>query len=117
MSLIPNLNRQIQIQSQTTTQDEYGQPQATWNTIYTCWANIDIQQSQLIYSTAEFVDKVTHRITVRWTPSPVFNAGMQIVFTEPYTGVVHTYEIMTVLNPQQSNFWMTFICYELRAQE
>jgi SPP1 family predicted phage head-tail adaptor len=113
----PNLNRRIAIQSQTTSQDATGQEQQTWNTAYSCWAEIDIQQSQLIYSTAEFMSKVTHRITVRWTPTPVFQPNMQIVFTEPYTNVTHTYTIEAILNPKQANFWLTFLCYELNASE
>lgn len=114
---IPNLNRRIQIQSQSTSQDSFGQPQQTWTTVYTCWANIDVQQSQLIYSTAEFVAKTTHRITIRWTHSVVFEPNMRIVFTEPYTGVVHTYNIEGILNPQQSNFWLTLLAYELDGAE
>jgi SPP1 family predicted phage head-tail adaptor len=113
----PNLNRRIQIQQQTTTQDSFGQEQQTWNTVYTCWAEIDIQQSQLIYSTAEFVSKVTHRITIRWTFSEVFVPNMRIVFTEPYTNVTHTYNIEAITNPKQQNFWLIFLCYELNASE
>jgi SPP1 family predicted phage head-tail adaptor len=113
----PNLNRRIAIQQQTTTQDAYGQPQSTWNTVYCCWAEIDVQQSQLIYSTAEFVSKVTHRITMRWTPTPVIQPNMQIVFVEPYTNVTHTYNIEAILNPKQANFWMTILAYELNSSE
>ena len=58
----PNLNRRISIQSQTTSQDEFGQEQQAWNTVYSCWADIDVQQSQLLYQTAEFVSKITHRL-------------------------------------------------------
>lgn len=111
------LNRRIQIQSQSTTQDGFGQPVQTWTTQYTCWASIDIQASQLIYSTAEFISKVTHRITMRWTSSVVIKPNMRIVYTEPTTGVVHTYEIQALLNDQQRNRQLIAMCYELAAQE
>jgi SPP1 family predicted phage head-tail adaptor len=113
----PNLNRRITIQSQTTTQDSYGQEQQTWSPVYECWAEIDIVQSQLIWSTAEFISKTTHRITIRWTPTPDIQPNMQIVFVEPYTNVSHTYEIQTIVNPKQGNFWMVLLAYELNASE
>jgi SPP1 family predicted phage head-tail adaptor len=111
------LNRRIQVQSQTTAQDDFGQEQQTWTTQYTCWASIDIQASQLIYSTAEFMSKVTHRITMRWTSSTVIQPNMRIVYTEATTGVVHTYEIQALLNDKQSNRQLIAMCYELAAQE
>jgi SPP1 family predicted phage head-tail adaptor len=114
---MPNLNRRIAIQSQTTSQDSFGQEQQTWTTQYECWAEIDVQQSQLIYSTAEFVSKVTRRITIRWTKSQVFQPNMRIVFVEPFINITHTYNIEAVLNPKQANFWLTFLCYELNAVE
>jgi SPP1 family predicted phage head-tail adaptor len=114
---IPNLNRRIQIQTQTAAQDSFGQPQQTWTTAYTCWASIDVQASQLVYSTAEFLDKVTHRITARWTSSFVFAANQRIVYTEATTGIVHTYEIQAVLNDKQGNRMLILMAYELGASE
>jgi len=110
-------NRRIQIQTQTTSQDSLGQPQQTWNTVYSCWANLDIQQSQLVYSTVEFISKVTHRITIRWTHSIVLLPNMRVVYTESTTGVVHTYNIEALVNPQQGNVWVTILAYELNANE
>jgi SPP1 family predicted phage head-tail adaptor len=114
---IGQLNRRIAIQQQTTTQDEYGQPQQTWSTVYSCWASNDVQQSQLIYSTAEFIEKVTHRITIRWTHSLVLQPNMRIVYTEPPTNVAHTYNIEALVNPMQGNVWLTVLCYELDGNE
>ncbi len=111
------LNRRIQIQTQTTTQDATGQPQQSWATAYECWAKIDIQNSQLIYSTAEFMSKVTRRITIRWTSSVVISANQRIVYTEPTTGIAHTYNIEAVLNDQQRNRMLILMCYELDASE
>jgi SPP1 family predicted phage head-tail adaptor len=98
-----DFNRRIQIQTQSSAQDSFGQPLRTWVTGYTCWASVDVQNSQLIYNTAEFMSKVTHRITVRWTSSFTFAASQRIVYTEATTGIMHTYEIQAVLNPKQGN--------------
>ncbi len=111
------LNRRIQVQQQGVNQDSYGQPIQTWYTVYTCWANIDVQRSQLIYSTAEFINKNTVRVWIRYTWSLVFSTGDRLVYTEPTTGVVHTYEIQSVLNPEQSNVWIQFLVYELEPNE
>jgi SPP1 family predicted phage head-tail adaptor len=114
---IGKLNKRVQIQTQTTSQDAFGQPQQTWTTVYTAWAAIDIQASQLLYATAEFVAKVTHRITLRWTSSVVIAANQRIVYTEPTTGVVHTYEIQALLNTRQANRELIAMAYELDGAE
>src|SRR5882757_1001077 len=95
------LNRRIQIQSQTTSVDpRSGQPLPTWSTLYTCWASIGVQGSQLLYSTSEFMSRVASRIEMRWTSSVIISAKQRVVSTEPTTGVVHTYVIEAVLNDQ-----------------
>lgn len=111
------LNRRVQIQQQTATQDPFGQPQQNWTTIYTAWAKISIVKGQLLYQTAEFVSKATHLITLRWTSSVVIKANMRIVYTEATTGVVHTYNIEAPLNEDQRNRLLTVLAYELSASE
>lgn len=114
------LNRRIQIQQQSTTVDldAFNQPTpASWNTIYSCWASIDIQGSQLLYSTAEFLSKVTSRITMRWTSSVIISAKQRVVYIEPTTGVVHTYQIIAPLNTKQGNKELVLLCYELESAE
>lgn len=114
------LNRRIQIQAQSTTAelDAFQQPTpASWNTVYTCWANIDIQASQLLYSTAEFIGETTFRISLRWTSSVIFTPSQRVLYTEPATGVVHTYQIKTVMNDRQANKQITLLCYEIASEE
>ena len=113
------LNRRVQIQSQGTSElDAFQQPlPADWNTVYECWASIDIQASQLLYSTAEFMSKVAYRITMRWTSSVVFSAKQRVIYKEPTTGIVHTYEIQAVLNDKQANRQLILMAYELEAKE
>jgi SPP1 family predicted phage head-tail adaptor len=109
------LNRRISIQSQTTAQDAMGQEFQAWSEVWPCWASIEIQNSQLLYSTAEFVSKVTTRITFRYTTSVQILPNMRIVFTEQSTGIVHTYEIQALVNDKQADRQLMALCYELNA--
>ncbi|HET9087143.1 MAG TPA: phage head closure protein [Acidobacteriaceae bacterium] len=111
------LDRRIQIQSQSTVQDTFGQRVNTWTTFYTCWASLDIVKAQLLYNTGDFVDKATQYITIRYTSSQTFSIGDRIIYSEPTTGIVHTYEIQSVLNPEQANVYIQFLAYELFGLE
>jgi SPP1 family predicted phage head-tail adaptor len=111
------LNRRIAIQSQTTAQDSFGQELQTWTQVYACWANISVQNSQLINATAEFVSKVTHRVTLRYTSSVVIAANQRVVYKEQVTGVIHTYNIEAVLNTEQANKEIVVLAYEIGAKE
>jgi SPP1 family predicted phage head-tail adaptor len=112
-------NRRIKIQSPSTTElDAFQQPlPAKWDTIYSCWAAIDIQASQLLYSTAEFMSKVTYRITMLWTSSVVISAKQRIVYVEPTTQITHTYEVIAPLNTKAANRELVLLCYELEVEE
>lgn len=116
---LSKLNRKVTIQAETPgSVDAFGQPlPSSWETVRTAWANIDIQGSSLVYETSAFIEKVVHRITIRWSTSPVITPNMRVVYTEPYTGVTHTYNILAVLNPDQQNFWLVLMCNELDGQE
>ena len=84
------LNRRVQIQSQTTTQDAAGQELQVWSQIYTCWASIDVLRGQLTPANSELVSKATHNITIRYTSSLIIAANQRVIYTETATGVVHT---------------------------
>ena len=111
------LNRKINIQANTTSQDAFGGQIQNWSTLYSCWANIDVQGSQLQYSTAEFISNTTYRITIRYTNSAVISPSQRVVYTDPATGIVHTYEIKGVMNPNQQNKQLTLLCYSLDNKE
>lgn len=113
-------NRRIELQAQSTTTelDSFQQPTpAAWTTIYKCWASISVQNSQLLYSTAEFMSKSAHRITMLWTSSVIVSAKQRIVYKEPSTAIAHTYEIESVLNTDQANREIICLAYELGASE
>jgi len=104
------LNRRISLQSQSEAQDDFGQPLTTWTTYLQTWANIDIQNSQLKFATAEFVSKVTYRITIRYPRVPVA-ANDRIVYTD--TMGQHIYEIQACLNTKAANKELVLMAYEL----
>lgn len=111
------LNRRVTIQKQATTQDAFGTLLQDWTNVATVWASIDIQQSQLLYSTAEFVSKVTYRITIRWSRDFEVSAKNRVVYTNPASGVTHTYEVMAVVNTRAANDERVILCYELNGGE
>lgn len=114
---VGSLNCRVQIQQQTAAQDDFGQQQQTWTTVYTAWARIGVVHGQLLYQTAEFISKATHEITLRWTSSVVIVPNMRVVYTEATTGVVHTYNVEALLNADQRNRILIILAYELNASE
>lgn len=113
---IGQLNRRVTIQQQSTAQDFMGQELSSWDPVLVTWANIDIQTSQLLYSTAEFVSKTVVRITFRWTSSVVIKPSMRIIYGEAGTGVQHIYEIQTLVNDKQADRFIIALCYELNPE-
>lgn len=110
-------NRRITIQSQTCSQDEFGQPVDTWNTAYQCWAAINVKNGKQIYSTAEFVAKTTLQIDVLWVASFVFTPNQRVIYIENSSGVTHTYQIESISNADQANKIVSLLVYELGANE
>lgn len=110
------MNRRVKFLQETTAQDFLGQPLSTWSTVYECWASIDIQATQLLYSTAEFLAKTVIRITFRWTSSVVILPNMRIQYQENSTGITHTYEIQSLVNDKQANRQLMALCYELQGE-
>ena len=80
------------------------------------WASIDIQNSALIYSTAEFMSRVNYRITIRWQPSIVIAPNMRVIYMD-CLGTTHTYEIQAVLNTKVANKEIVLMAYELDGQQ
>jgi len=111
------LNRRIFVQSQSTTQDAFGEPLASWTTVYQCWANINPKGGKQTYSTAEFISKNTLDIIVRWTSSFTFQPNQRVVYAENSSGVSHLYNIESISNPDQANRTVTLTVYELNGAE
>ena len=88
-----SLRHSIEIQSRSTTPDSFGQPIATWSTVLTPRASIDILTQRELYQADQLSGQVSHVITIRWPGILVqIVPGMQVVFGS------HTYRIQTVDN-------------------
>lgn len=110
------LNRRIIFFRQTTQKDAFGQPLPNWLSYYSCWADLDIQGSQLIYSTAEFIEKVAYRITIRYTKSAQIKPNDRIQYVDPL-GFTHTYEIQSLVDVDTAHKWLTVFAYELNGPQ
>lgn len=110
-------NKYISIQQQTTTQDSFGQPSQTWNTVLHCWASIGTVTGQLLYSTAEFVAKATHKITFCWGTDVLIQPNMRIVYVNEALRITRTFNIQALLNENESDMFITALCYELNAPQ
>ena len=111
------LNRRISILARSTSRDAAGGLSQMWEPVCTTWAAIDIQNSALVYETAEFVSKVTYRITMRYRTDVILDNSKRLRYIEPTTGVQHLYEIKAPLNTLAANRELVLICYELGGSE
>src|SRR6185437_14727664 len=107
------LNRRVQIQQQTATQDAFGQPQQTWTTMATVWASIDIQRGALLYETSEFISKVVYRITMRYSPSLILKPSMRLIYLDAISNVTHTYEIQALWDDNTAHRQISVLAYEI----
>jgi SPP1 family predicted phage head-tail adaptor len=105
------LRHQIQIQSQTTTPDAFGQPQASWSTIRTSWAKIEALTQQEAFQPDQFTARVTHRITMRYPNGVSIQGGMRVLYGS------HTYLIQNVNNYQERNAILFLKVLEINATE
>lgn len=111
------LNRRIQIQIRSTTQNEFGEQLDTWTTEYACWAGINLQSARQTYSSGEFVDRDVFQLTLRYTSSFVFTPSQRVTYTDQSTHVTHTYQIEAVSNPSQANKTVQLLVSELDGAE
>ncbi len=110
------LNRQINIQTQTSTQDAWGQPQNTWTTVYTCFASIDIQGGALLFEPSEFAENVLYRITVRYDPSFTILPSMRVVWIDGWKNITHTYVVKAIWNDKSDFRQITFLAHEINGE-
>lgn len=68
----------IQIQVQSSAQDDFGQPVDAWTTVLTTWASIEAITLGEAFQPNQFTSQVTHIVKMRWTAVPV-SGGMRVV--------------------------------------
>ena len=108
----------IFVQAKIKSRDPETQEQSlSWVEVYKTLAQIDIQNSALLYEPSNFISQVVYRITFNWTPSYVFSAGNRIVYLDQSTNITHTYEIKSFMNPSQMNRQIIALCYEVDGSQ
>lgn len=102
------LRHSIQIQSQSTDLDSFGQPLQVWTTILTARASIKAIQQNEPYQSGQFTSQVTHLITLRW-PNVNITGGMRVLFGS------HVYTIKTPENVGERNIILKLQVLEING--
>jgi SPP1 family predicted phage head-tail adaptor len=103
-----DLRHQVQIQSRSTSDDSFGQPQATWSTVRAAYASIVNITSREIYQAGMLTSQLTHMITVRWSPT-VVAPGMRVLFGS------RVFQVQACVNVLEMNALVKMLCLELSA--
>ena len=105
------LRHSIQVQSQSSTPDSFGQPQQTWTTILTTWARIEALTERELDQADQLTSQVTHTITMRYPSGVSITPGMRAVFGS------HIYKIQTANNVDERNVVLKLMCLALNDSE
>ncbi len=117
-------NRKVQIlrsggKDGVAKEDAYGQPvdsgDGGWTLIRTPWAKIDPQLGKATqpFTDGTFTAKVVTFITINYSKNDRITTADRVAFTEPGSGLLHTYQINDVVNPGQRNEDIILVCEEL----
>ena len=109
------LRNPVQIQSQSSTNDQFGQPVASAVIVGNAWASIEKLTGRELFQANQFTAQVTHLITIRWTTKFTVQGGMYIVFATPFE--THRYRIQSVDNCDQRNIVIAMDCLEINVVE
>ncbi len=101
-----DLNRHITIQSQSTTQDAYGQQTTTWDDLMSCWASIHAATSKEVYAASGFTSQVSHKITIRF-PALALRSNMRVIHRE------RTFNVQALSDPDEGRVQLDLLCLEL----
>lgn len=100
-----SLNRRITIQSQSTSQDKYGQPVQTWNDILSVWASIRPATGREVYASQGFVAQLSHVISLRY-PDVTVLTNMRVLYDS------RVFLIHGISNPDEANVQLNLLCLE-----
>ena len=106
--MLDRLRYPITIESPSTTQDSFGQPTDTWNTVCSPWADITAVTSKEVYALgAGFTSQVTHKIVIRFNPSVCIEAGYRVLYRN------RTFLVQAVTDPDEQRAQLNLMCLEL----
>lgn len=102
---IGKLRRKIIIQQQTSTQDGYGGTVKTWTDVATVWASVEPLDGREFFAAQQVNSEVTTRIKLRYLAGVV--SKMRIVHG------TKTYDILSVIDPEERHKELQVMCKEL----
>jgi head-tail adaptor len=100
------LRQPIQIQSQSSTQDAYGQPQQSWSTILSCMGGINLLSMKEAFGENQLTSSSTDIWTLRWCGVEI-QPGMQLLFG------TKIFRIQAVNNVAERNVILHLLCLSL----
>jgi SPP1 family predicted phage head-tail adaptor len=100
------LRTPVNVQQQSSTQDDYGQQQTSWTTILSTRAAIRTLTLSERSSASGYNSQATHRITLRYQSDVSLIAGMQIAYDS------HIYILQAIENVLERNRVITCLALE-----
>ena len=102
---IGKLDKRIEVQVRTEGQNTYGEPEETWTTVVTTYANIKpLVGKDFMGAKAQAVE-LTHDITIQFNRK--VKNKMRIKYNNRY------FDIKYALDPEESHEWLFLKCEEL----
>ena len=107
MTAASKLRHRITFQERATGQDEFGQPIDTWQDICTVWAAVEPLSGREFWAAQQVQAEVTTRIRIR------YRQGIRPEMRVLYDG--RTYDIQTVIDPEERHVELQLMCREVVA--
>lgn len=98
------MNKRVELQTRSTTQDSFGSQSTTWTTTIPAWARIEPLSGRALEAAKQLHAEVTHRVTIRYRPG--ITAAMRLKYG------ARLMEIGYVLNPGETNEQLQLLCTE-----
>ncbi len=103
------LRHLVAINSQSSTQDSFGQPALTWTTVRTTYGGLNIVSMRESFGEGQLTAQESDIWTVRWSPVSI-EPGMQLVFGGA------TWRIQVVSDVLRRNLILHLLCLQLNAE-
>lgn len=98
------LRKRIEIQRRASTQDGYGQPLMTWETIASTQAEIEPMNGRELVAAMAVQSEATHTVTIRYRP------GITAALRIKYAG--RLFNIHSVIDESERHRMLTLLCSE-----
>lgn len=107
-------DRRIQIQAPSRVSDGQGGETITWNTVYTCWADMqNFPRGRGLtrkFMAQQLYPQLTTIIQIRWQPTYHIDPSMRISYTKG--PLIKIFQILGIESPGDANISMFFFCQE-----